>query len=452
MNAVINANYYDFHSYAEHSYVIFDSVIRSIGPMSDFPRAAADFGLNAEQVFDAEGRLMLPSLAVCHTHIYSTFSRGMNLPFAPEDFRQLLEQLWWKLDGELDGELSYASAQVSALGYLKSGVSAIIDHHASGRQILGSLDRLKQAVVDEAGLSAMFCYETSDRFDVDQCIQENIDFSDRAKLSAQEAQSTDPLWGGHFGLHASMTLSDATLEKVAKVLDQRPIHIHVAESELDERECRQQHGMSVIKRLDSFGLISPNSLIAHGIYLDDEEMDIIAKRGAWVVVNPSSNMNNGVGLPDVVKMMDKGIPVLLGNDGMSASIVDEWRSLYLGLHHRYGDPTAFGMDRLLEVIRNGYDYFQRMLGVTLGRIEPGYRSDFLLVDYDAPTPMGVANAMGHILFGMSSAFRPSYFWIGGTMKLADYRLKSDDLVVDEARVASKGRELSAELWQRLGHR
>jgi cytosine/adenosine deaminase-related metal-dependent hydrolase len=102
LKALINASIYDFHSYHENSYVLFEDDIKEVGSMANFK--------GADEVFDCRGSVIMPGLVNCHTHIYSTFSRGMNVPFNPRNFMDILEQLWWKLDSKLDCGDVYSSA------------------------------------------------------------------------------------------------------------------------------------------------------------------------------------------------------------------------------------------------------------------------------------------------------------------------------------------------------
>jgi cytosine/adenosine deaminase-related metal-dependent hydrolase len=196
LKAIINACIYDFHNYKQNCYILFDKEIIEVGHMQDFK--------GGDEIYDARGCIIMPGLTNCHTHIYSTFSRGMSIPFNPKNFKEILEQLWWKLDSKLDKNDIYLSGLVYGIDCIKSGVTSIIDHHASGLSIRGSLQELKRSICDELGLRGIFCFETSDRFDVDECIEENIEFS------RQRTESS----AGVFGMHASMSLSDGTLEKI----------------------------------------------------------------------------------------------------------------------------------------------------------------------------------------------------------------------------------------------
>ncbi|HIP92254.1 MAG TPA: amidohydrolase, partial [Thermotoga sp.] len=334
--AIINCNVFDFEDFKRDQYVVFTDKILEVGHMKEFT--------GADEVEDAQGGFLLPGIVNAHTHIYSTFARGILIPFNPKSFKDILTQLWWKLDSKLDMEAIYYSALVSAVEFIKNGITTIIDHHASGMAIRGTLNTLKKAIVDEMGLRGIFCFETSDRFDIDEAIEENLSFS----------KNKDEKSAGLFGLHASLSLSNETLEKISKVLGDTPIHIHVAESEEDESDSLRKYGKRVVERLEEFGLLNEDSILAHCVHINDKEASIIAERKCFVVVNPTSNMNNAVGIPNLKLFEEKGIRVLLGNDGLGYNLTRDMMNLYFSQKLLHKDPTYFSLYDLWKVLKNNY--------------------------------------------------------------------------------------------------
>lgn len=409
MTILKNVTYYDFKNYKNNAFIVFDEQIKHIGDMKDFNENIYE---NTE-IIDAEDHLVIPSLVVGHTHIYSTLSRGLSVNFNPKNFKELLEQLWWKLDGQLDKDDIYYSGIVNGIEYVKNGVTTLIDHHASGLMIEGSLEELKNAVVNDIGLRGMFCFETSDRFDVDSCIRENISFINN---------NNTPMVKGLFGAHAMLSLSDNTLKLIKENIGDTPLHIHVAESLVDEEECERLYGERVVERLERFGLLNPNSILSHCIHINDEEMKLIKKRGCVVAVNVSSNMNNGVGLPNILKMKKEGIKLIIGNDGISPSIINEWPTILFSMHNFYNSPTDFNFTHLLEMIEDTYEYANTILGTKLGRIEVGYDSDLLITPYIPPTPLDETNGLGHLIFGISSSFKPKHVFCRGKHIVKNYEV------------------------------
>ena len=363
MKAIINANIYDYHTYQPDSYVLFEGQIRQTGPMAEFP--------GADEVTDAKGAMLLPGMIVGHAHVYGAFLRGVPLSLNPESFRELLEQLYWRLDGGLDLEATYHSAQVFGLEHIKYGVTTILDHHASGSAIRGTLAQLKKGICDETGIRGVFCFETSDRFDVDDCIAENLEF----------ARKSAPNFAGMFGMHASLSVSQETLRKISEVIGNIPVHVHVGESLEDEELSVAQYGRRIVERFDDFGLLNPNSLLAHCVNIDEAEAGIIAERKCTVAMNVLSNMNTSVGLPSHALFKEHGIRAVVGNDSLGVNLASDYRATLYSQHLRQKSAWRFGYGDLLQLIRNVYDYAGELLGIKLGRVQPGYEADMLLAPY-----------------------------------------------------------------------
>ncbi|MDK2886973.1 MAG: hypothetical protein PWP54_1553 [Thermosipho sp. (in: thermotogales)] len=425
MKAIINANIFDYENFYEHYYIIFDKNILEIGPMDNFK--------GADQIIDAKDNLVLPGFVVGHTHIYSTFARGLNLPFNPFNFKDILEQLWWKLDSRLGKEENYYSALIAGIEFIKNGVTTVIDHHASGLQIKGSLNTLKTALCDEIGLRGIFCFETSDRFNVDECIEENLEF----------LETHSDMHAGLFGLHASLSLSDKTLEKISNIF-KGPIHIHTAESIDDVEDSLSKYGVRVITRLEKFGLLRENSILAHCVHTSEDELELISKHNCYVALNVSSNMNNAVGLPNYKLMKKHNVKVIAGNDGLGFNFARELLNLYFSMKLKGNSPLSFTPDDLRDVIKNTYEIASRHLKIKLGKIEPGYVADLIVVPYLPPTPLNNENILGHVIYGLYDNFKPSHVIVNGKTLMENYEIK---LPVDE--IYNEARKVAENLWKTL---
>lgn len=429
MKALVNVRIFDYERYIESGYVVFDSAIKEVGEMKNFKN-------KGYQVIDGKGQLLMPNFVCAHSHIYSIFARGLILPFNPKNFQEILDQMWWKLDREIDNPVTYYSGIAAGSEFLLNGVTTIIDHHASGRDILGSLTSLKKALDNTLHLRSILCFETSDRYNVDECIKENISFANRYHTSHVS---------GLFGMHASMSLSEETLKKVSRKLKDIPIHIHVAESDMDEADSEAKYHTSIIERLDKYHLINKDSLIVHGVFLSDKELDIVKERKAYMVVNTTSNLNNAVGITDIKKFLDKGIPVMIGNDGLSSSMAIEYQNAMYLTHLKNSSPTALNIGHILGMINNAYEYASRRLGIKLGKIKEGYVSDFMLVGYTPFTKMDATNAFGHIFYGLFPNFRPNDVYVDGSRLV-----KSGELVSKKVKQELiESRKYSDTLWKRV---
>lgn len=398
---------------------------------------------NVERI-DGTGKLAIPGLINAHTHLYSSLARGIILPnYAPHSFTQILQQLWWRLDKALNSESIRVSGTVGAMEAARCGVTTLIDHHASPHAVLGSLAVLRDAVCDQVGLRAAFCYEVSDRDGPEICkqgIAENKSF-----LSEQVGDNR--LAAGLFGLHAAFTLSDETLSHVAQSLtNDSGVHIHVAEGPEDEQISLERYKVRIVERLRRFGLVKQTSILAHCLHIDEQEKNLIADSNAIVVHNPRSNMNNAVGTFDLAGLLDREIVVGLGTDGVGENMLSELFTASLLQKHARQDPLAAGFPSLHALLHdNNQEIVRRVFGVKVGRIAAGFAADIALIRYTSPTPITASNILGHLLFGLAvHAIRVSDLLVAGQPILKDGQFVD----LDEEKIYAHAQEEATKLWQR----
>lgn len=388
---------------------------------------------------DARGGVILPGFVNLHHHFYSALARGLDPGTPTRNFGEVLDRLWWRLDRALDRETVRLSAQLSAADCARWGNTCVFDHHASPSAIDGSLDVIAEAM-EEAGLSAVLCYEVTDRNGHDQAmagVAENLRFL--------AAHHDHPRIRGVFGLHASFTLRDETLEQVARKRSPGDgCHIHLAEDPIDVAATRETFGMSPVERLERFGLLDGRALVAHGIHLDASDYATLARCDATVIHNPESNNNNGVGRLDAVVAAAHGCRVGLGTDGMSSAVQRALRSAFLTHRGATRDPTS-GFEILPDLLANNVAIARRFLGEPLlGTLAPGAPADLAVIDSPPPTALTADNAFAHLVYGLSEA-PVRHTVAGGRVLLEDFR----HTTVDPAALARRAREVSPELWRRF---
>ncbi len=411
-----------------------DQRVLAVGPEPELRRAHP-----TARFLDARGGLILPGLINLHHHFYSALARGLEPGVPLASFAEILDGLWWRLDRALDPETVRLSAQLSAADCIRWGCTTVFDHHASPSCLPGSLDILAEAL-DSSGLSAVLCYEVTDRNGHAQAragIEENLRF-----LRKQERH---PRVRGALGLHASFTLRDETLAEVAR---RRPsgagCHIHVAEDALDVTASRQAFGAGPVERLEKFGLLDERSLLAHGIHLEREDYERIVRHGAVVIHNPESNANNRVGCLDVARAAVLGCTVGLGTDGMSSAML---RALRFGFLTRaaMGGAADSPSSAVAALLFNNAVVARRFLAEPLlGELLPGAPADLIAMDAPPPTPLGAENLFAHLVYGASEA--PVRHTIArGRVLLQDFTHQT----VDPAALAARAREVAPALWQRF---
>ncbi|MCC6500588.1 MAG: amidohydrolase family protein, partial [Anaerolineales bacterium] len=289
-------------------------------------------------------------------------------------------------------------------------------------------------------LRAVLCYEVTDRDGESKMkagINENVRFIKKTK---------SPLLAATFGLHASLTLSDASLALCRQSIpDGFGFHVHAAEHESDEYDSLNKSGMRVIDRLQKHGILGPNTITAHGVHFDAHEMEILAETSAWLSHQPRSNMNNGVGVAPIESMLRMGIKVCLGNDGFTNAMWEEWKAAYLlhKVHHR--DPRRMG----------GYDVAQMAIynnaalanvffqSATIGQLSEGSFADIIFVDYHPNTPLTAGNLPWHIIFGFQQSMVTTTI-VAGKVLMKDREL----LTLDEKEISAKAREIAPKVWER----
>ena len=426
------------NSFFENGAVVWeDNTIVEVGDFETLKKKYAD-----AEFIDAKGGVIHPAFINTHEHIYSALARGLSIKgYNPNGFLEILDGLWWTIDRNLDNDLTKLSAEATYLECIKNGVTTIFDHHASFGEISGSLFAIEEAARD-FGVRSVLCYEISDRDGKEKAhaaIKENVDFAKHA-LSLK-----DDFIKGMMGMHASFTISDETMELCRK---EKPkeigYHIHVAEDILDLHRCLKEHGKRIVDRLYDWDVLGEKTLLAHCIYVNPHEMDLIRDTNTMVVHNQESNMGNACGCPPTMEIVHKGILTGLGTDGYTHDMIESWKVANILHKHHLVDPGAAWAE-VPEMLFQGNArianrYFEKKLGV----LEKGAAADIIITDYIPPTPMNAGNLNGHMLFGMNG--RSVVTTVGnGKVLMKNRELQG----IDEERCLAKIREGAARLEKKI---
>jgi putative selenium metabolism protein SsnA len=383
---------------------------------------------------DCSGTLVLPGNVCAHHHLYSALSRGMPYRLEPpQNFLQILQRVWWRLDRALDEASVRLSALAGGLDALRAGTTTVIDHHASPNFIDGSLDVIAGALA-ELGLRSVLCYEVTDRDGMGRAaagVAENRRFLNQAY----------PLARGMVGAHASFTLCDDTLQSCAETALAAGVgvHIHVAEDEVDQWDAEAAYGMRVVDRLGRAGVLGPGALLAHCVHVTSPEMDGIASTAAAVAHNARSNSNNRVGYSPLA---GRGQRVALGTDGIGGDMITESQAAYFrAVEAGAATDPSWPLRRLAEGARIAGGSFGEPL---LGLVQPGAPADLTVLSYLPPTPLTGENFAGHWVFGLAAGQVRDVI-VAGELVVADRR----SIRVDEAKIAEQAAREARRLWARL---
>ena len=392
-----------------------------------------------DEIVDCTCAVLMPGLVCGHTHLYSALAAGMPPPARqPQNFYEILELIWWRLDRAHNLESVRTSGQIGALNALRCGTTTLIDHHASPNCISGSLTALESGIAT-VGCRGVLCYEVTDRNRESEG-REGLVESERY-IRACQARN-DCQFAALVGAHASFTLSEQSLATCVEMGSElgAGVHIHVAEDPVDERLTREKFGVGLLDRFERVGLWEvPGTILAHGTHLSESDMLRLAefKVNLHLAHNPSSNMNNGVGY---TKVANSTLPVILGTDGIGA---DMWRESRIAEFKSHDAPAPLPFGGSLKMLAESARLASRALGITLGKLELGAAADLVLTNYRPATPFDESNLAGHFLYALGPEFVASVM-IDGRWCLRDGRVVS----CDEAALRANAVQRARELWAR----
>ena len=395
------------------------------------------------EVIEAAGRIVMPGIICSHSHLYGMLLRGASLNITPpSDFTQILQRVWWPVDEAMNFEDAYASALVASVEFAKSGVTTFADTYSGPNSISGVLDHIAKAV-EEVGIRGFVAFEATERHSAEegaQGVQENIRFAE--KVRSKPNAKAKPL----LSIHASFTVSDNLIRRVKELAAkyQIPITIHASEGLVDLHHNLENYGKRTVERLRDVGLLGNNTVLAHCVNIDENEIRILAETDTGIAHNPMSNMLNAVGVAPLLDMLRMKVRVGLGNDGYIFDMFENMRTAFLlhRVHHK--NPNAIDPYTILEMATiNGAGLYG--MEKEIGSIEPGKRADVIIIKPSIlPTPLNANTAVGHLINTVDGDDVETVL-IDGRLVVSNKKL----LTVDEQKAQETSQAAAAKLWDRL---
>ena len=322
------------------------------------------------ETVDCHGMTAVPGFVNMHTHAGMSMMRGVGEDIA---FHEWLDRIW-KLEDGITEEYVYHATKVACLEMIKTGTTTFNDHYWHMP--------MAYKAASEMGLRSVLAYVVCDRNDPAE--------SERQKLQCARMYEMSRSWNETasfaVAVHAIYSVSEQMILWAADFARSRgvKIHIHLSETRKEVDDCMREHGMSPVEYLDSLGILGPDVIAAHTLWVSDKDVEILGRRGVTCVHNVNSNLKLASGYKfRYHELKDAGANVCLGTDGCASSnnldMLETMKTSAMIQKAWRDDPSAMPLQDILDMASYNAG---KGLGLDLGRIEPGALADILIVDTD----------------------------------------------------------------------
>lgn len=347
------------------------------------------------EVYDGAGRLLMPALVNAHAHAPMTLLRGYaeNLPL-----QRWLNEKCWPFEGKLTPEDMYWGTVLACAEMARYGVASFSDMYYATPE--------RAQAVTEAGMKANLCecemfFEPKPFSEYPTCAK-MADYVKRFHGAADGRIRID------YSIHAEYTSNPQTCADIAAVAKEAglPIHLHLSETKSEHEECKQRHGgMTPLAYFESIGVLDVPLTAAHCVWVDDADIDIMVRRGVSAVNNPASNMKLGSGYAPIAKMLDAGVNVCLGTDGMASNNNHNmFQDMYLmGLIYKgyEQDPAIITPKQVINAATRAGMLAQGR--EDCGCVKEGFKADLCVLDTTGPQWHPMTDALYNVVYAGSGS-------------------------------------------------
>jgi 5-methylthioadenosine/S-adenosylhomocysteine deaminase len=419
--------------YEDGSVAVRGDTIVAVGP-----RAAIEAKYTSAQTIDARGRLVLPGFINGHTHVPMTLLRGLHDDVTLNDW--LYKYIFPAEAKNVNEDFVRWGMRLAAAEQIRAGVTTFADMYY-----------FENAIAEETKAAGMRGV-VGETF-IDFPAPDNKSEAGMLAYTEKFLQrwQGDPLIHAAVAPHSIYTCSKKTLQDAAALARKyhAPILIHVAEMKKEWDDSEKQNGMSPVAYLDKIGVLGPDVVAAHCIFVDADDRKRLAERGVGCVHNPSSNMMLASGVAPVPEERAAGIAVGLGTDGPAGSNNDLDLMEEIDLAAKLAkitkmDPRALGAK---DVVAMATIDGARALHMEkeIGSLEAGKKADAILIGLDEPNAVPMYDIYAQIAYSLKGSDVETVV-IGGRVVMRDRKL----LTIDEPRVLEKAREYGKSVKASLG--
>lgn len=375
--------------------------------------------MDAYQIIDAEGGIVMPGLVNTHTHLPMTLFRGLS-----DD----LPLMSWLNDHIFPAEAKYINEESARTGALLGCAEMLLSGTTSCCDGYFHEDSVAMAMF-ESGIRGMAAHGIID-FPAPG-VPDPSKNVEAASIFVKKWLGTNGLIKPAFFCHSPYTCSRETIVKAKKEADRlgTKLFIHVSETRQEVETMKAEKGMSPVKFLDSIGVLDENTIAVHCVWLDEADMDILSDRKVFVSHAPESNMKLGSGIAPVQRMTEKGIRVGLGTDGCASNNdldllceMDTCAKLQKAFLH---DPSVMDAESVIKMATiKGAELMG--LGHVTGSIEPGKAADLIIIDTRKPHMRPMFHPCSQVVYGAKGS-DVRHVFVDGKQVVKDYRLLTLDV-------------------------
>ncbi len=380
---------------------------------------------NWDKEYDCCGNLIMPGFKNAHTHSAMTLMRSKadDLPL-----QEWLNNAIFPIEAKMTAEDIYHLSKIAIMEYLTSGITAVFEMYLT-----------PYSVADAFRDCGMRCVQTS-------CVNSFSQSVELLENYYNDLNGRDEYNSFILGVHAEYTCSKELLEKSAELVRKykAPFWAHISETKREVDECIDRYGMTPIEFMDSLGLFEYGGGGYHLVWPSDNDIEIMKKRGLYVVTNPASNAKLASGIAPIAKYLEEGIPVAIGTDGpASNNCLDMFREMFLVTAlGKLKDMDASSIDAA-EVLKMATVNGAHAMGLNDSDIiAPGKKADIILLDLQQPNMQPINNIVKNIVYSGSKS-NVVMTMIGGIIR---YEKGSFNIGAEPSDIYSKAEEISKRLY------
>ncbi|HEV8106943.1 MAG TPA: TRZ/ATZ family hydrolase [Burkholderiales bacterium] len=407
-----------------HAVAVRDGRIEALLPSAEAARSFASY-----ETIDLPDHALIPGLVNAHTHAAMSLMRGLadDLPL----MRWLEDHIWPAEGKHVSAAMVRDGTLLACAEMLRGGITCFNDMYFFPE---ASLEAARDAGMRVALGIIVVEFPSAYASDAADYLRKGLALRDR--------EGEDPLVSFCLAPHAPYTVSDGSFKQIAKLAAELdlPVHVHLAETEDENRRSLAEHGVRPVERLHRLGLLGPGLIAVHAVHLEQQEIDLLGSHAVSIAHCPSSNLKLASGFAPIEALRRAGANLCLGTDGAASNnrldLFQEMRIAALLAKAVAGDAQALPAHAALRAATLGGAQALGLEELT-GSISAGKAADLVAVGLRGPELAPCYDPVSHLVYAAGRE-HVTHVWVNGEARVADGRLLPG---------AFSGLEKRAQLWQ-----